>query len=688
MNRVIVVDDIAENRYMLEMLLKGNGYDVVAAVNGAEALDLARKSPPDLIITDILMPVMDGFTLCRQWKADAQLRQIPLVFYTATYTEPKDEEFALSLGAERFITKPKRPEEMTLLLGEVLREARSSTPLPADGRLPEENEFLRGHNEKLFRKLEKKMAELEQTNKALQQEIANRKRIESELRYRNTILSTEQEASLDAILVVDAEEKMVSFNKRFVELWGLPAEVSKAESNEQALQAVLNKVVDPKGYLKKVRFLYEHKDQTSRDLIDLRDGRILDQYSSPIIEANGQYRGRVWYFRDITEQRKLELQLLQAQKMEAIGLLAGGISHDFNNVLTAILGYGTVLKKRLPPDPAIEKDVNQILDAAMRAAQLTRSLLAFSRKQVLYLKPTDLNSIVSGEEKFLRRIIGEDIDLKMVLTGDSVILADSSQLGQILWNLATNARDAMPKGGTLIVETNVVTMTDASVSAEDFGAPGTYAVLSVTDTGVGMDAETRQKMFDPFFTTKEVGRGTGLGMAIIYGIVKQHKGHIKVISEVGKGTTIRVYIPLYHEQVKLQEAATPPSPVPTGTETILLAEDDMVLRTFFRDILTEYGYTVIAAENGLDAIRKFARLGDSVQLVIVDMIMPKKSGREVYEEARRLKPGVKVLFSSGYAADRALKEGLPAGSEFIAKPVSPHDFLKKVREVLDSRTAG
>ncbi|HET7319778.1 MAG TPA: response regulator [Nitrospirota bacterium] len=687
MSRVLIVDDILENRYMLETLLKGSGYDVFAAVNGAEALDLARKSPPDLVITDILMPVMDGFTLCRQWKADSRLRHIPFVFYTATYTEPKDEALALSLGAERFIIKPKKPEEMIALLREVLGDADAGRLVPCDSPLKGEKEFLQDHDAAVSRKLDRKMAQLEQTNAALQEEIAERKRIESELLYRNTILATQQETSLDAILVVDDRGKMISFNRRFVDLWGIPAAVIDKKSDKKALQAVLDKVMDPKGFLEKVNELYEHKDRTSRDLVTLRDGRILDRYSSPVIEKNGQYRGRVWYFRDITEQRKLEQQLLQAQKMEAIGLLAGGIAHDFNNILTAIIGFGSVLEKEIPPDDPMQDRVKHILEAGARAAQLTRSLLAFSRKQVLYMRPTTLNSIIVGEEKFLRRIIGEDIDMKTILHRDPVILADSGQIEQILLNLATNARDAMPRGGSLTVETDVVTMTEAFVNAHGFGAPGAYATISVTDTGVGMDEITRQRMFDPFFTTKEVGYGTGLGMAIIYGIVKQHKGYINVYSQIGMGTTVRIYIPVHQEQAEPQKSVQSAPPVLTGTETVLLAEDDATLRSFFRDILTKYGYTVIAAENGTDAISRFTEQKDSIQLVIVDMVMPKKNGREVYEEVRRLKPGVKVIFSSGYAADRVLQEGFPAGSEFIAKPASPHDYLRKIRDVLDGPRA-
>ena len=387
--------------------------------------------------------------------------------------------------------------------------------------------------------------------------------------------------------------------------------------------------------------------------------------------------------RDETEKERLLTQLLQVQKMDAIGQLAGGVAHDFNNILTAIIGYGSILQKKMAPNDPLRTNVDQIITSAGRAAQLTRSLLAFSRTHVLNMKPTHLNGIIARQEQFLRRIIGEDIELKSILRGDAVIMADSGQIEQVLMNLATNARDAMPTGGHLTIETDMMEMTDAFISAYGFGEPGTYAVISVTDTGIGMDEEAKQKIFEPFFTTKEVGRGTGLGMAIVYGIVKQHKGFIIVYSQVGTGTTFKIYFPVHGEQVEQREMSTAASPVVTGTETILLAEDDAILRIFFRNVLTEQGYTVVVAEDGEEAIRKFIEQKDKIQLCVLDMIMPKKSGKDVFEAIQKMKPGIKVIFSSGYTADKVLREGLPAGSTFIAKPAPPQDYLNKIREVLD-----
>jgi len=385
-----------------------------------------------------------------------------------------------------------------------------------------------------------------------------------------------------------------------------------------------------------------------------------------------------------TEKERFLTQLMHVQKMDAIGQLAGGVAHDFNNILTAIIGYGSILQKKMTPNDPLRGNVDQILTSAGRAAQLTSSLLAFGRKHVLNMKPTPLNGIIARQEQFLHRIIGEDIELKSILRGDAVIMADSGQIEQVLMNLATNARDAMPKGGHLTIETDMMEMTDAFISAYGFGDPGIYAVIAVTDTGSGMDEEAKQKIFEPFFTTKEVGRGTGLGMAIVYGIVKQHKGYINVYSQVGTGTTFKIYLPIYSGQAEQQTVSLVAPPAMTGTETILLAEDDAILRTFFIRILTEHGYTVIVAEDGEDAISKFFERKDEIQLCILDMIMPKKSGKEVFDAIQKINPGIKVIFSSGYTADKVLREGLPVGITFIAKPAPPQDYLKKIREVLDS----
>lgn len=392
---------------------------------------------------------------------------------------------------------------------------------------------------------------------------------------------------------------------------------------------------------------------------------------------------------DITERKHLENQLRHAQKMEAVGQLAGGIAHDFNNILSAIIGYGSLLQLKIDKDDPLRSYVDQIIASSQRAANLTHSILAFSRKQIINLRPVDLNEIIARVEKLLVRLIGEDIELKTMLCGGGALslMADSGQIEQVLINLCTNARDAMPHGGFLMIETRLVECDESFVKAHPYGKPGIYAMTSVSDTGIGMDARTKEKIFEPFFTTKEVGKGTGLGLSIAYGIIKQHSGYINVYSEQGKGTTFKIYLPIIKSEVKAMESAAP-LPAAGGAETVFIAEDDDVVRKLAREVLEHFGYTVIEARDGEDAVRKFLENKDKVHLVVLDVLMPKKNGKEAYEEIRKIRPDVKVIFTSGYAADILHKKGiLEEGINLLSKPISTNDLIRKVREVLDTETS-
>jgi CheY-like chemotaxis protein len=327
--------------------------------------------------------------------------------------------------------------------------------------------------------------------------------------------------------------------------------------------------------------------------------------------------------------------------------------------------------------------VEQVLAAAERATNLTQNLLAFSRKQIINPKPVRLNEVIKHLEKILVRVISEDIELKLFLTPhEASVLSDTSQLDQVLMNLATNARDAMPDGGTLIIETELVEFDEDYVRKHVFAQPGKYMLISVTDTGSGMDAKTRGKIFEPFYTTKEVGQGTGLGLSMVYGIIKQHNGYISVYSEPGKGTTFKLYLPVVAQEAdKLVTAALPP--VIGGAETILLAEDAVMVRDLTKNILEEYGYSVIVAENGVEAVEAY-KAHPEIELLILDVIMPGKNGKDTYMEIKGLRPDIKAIFMSGYTSNIIHKKGiLDSATEFISKPFSPNAFLRKVREVLD-----
>ncbi len=387
------------------------------------------------------------------------------------------------------------------------------------------------------------------------------------------------------------------------------------------------------------------------------------------------------------EEEKILLgqQLRQSQKMEAIGQLAGGVAHDFNNLLTVIDGYGSMMRQDMAHDDPLKVHLDHILAASDKAANLTRSLLAFSRKQVMNPLPEDLNTIVGHFVTFLHRLLGEDIQLSTIIKVDPLpVVVDSVQIEQVLMNLATNARDAMPKGGVLTIETDLQQLDEAYVKLHGYVTPpGLYAIIMVTDNGCGMNEVTQKKIFDPFFTTKEVGKGTGLGLSMAYGIIKQHNGLVHVYSEQGKGTTLKIYLPAMTDQTVYERIVVAQSPLTGGTETVLLAEDDPMVRCLMEQILKDYGYRVILAVDGLDAVMKFAAHQDEIDLVLMDVIMPKKNGKDAVDEIRLLKPGVKVIFSSGYTADFIHNQvGFTEETELIMKPVKPRELIRKVEDVL------
>ncbi|HEV8381974.1 MAG TPA: PAS domain S-box protein [Gemmatimonadales bacterium] len=395
---------------------------------------------------------------------------------------------------------------------------------------------------------------------------------------------------------------------------------------------------------------------------------------------------RVWGTqRDVTDQRHLEEQYRQSQKMEAVGQLAGGIAHDFNNLLTAILGNTQLLLRDLPPGDAKRSDVEEIRKASERAASLTRQLLAYSRRQMLQPVVLDLNVVVAEMDRLLRRLIGEHIALATVLAPDlGRVRADPNQIEQVIVNLAVNARDAMPEGGKLTIETANVELDDAFAQAHLGSVPGPYALLAVTDSGVGMDATVRAHLFEPFFTTKEVGKGTGLGLATVYGIVKQSDGYISVYSEPGRGTSFKIYLPRI--AAPAGTLAGPQRVRPErGTETVLVVEDEPAVLTLSRRALESQGYVVLAASDAAAALRVVERHGGTIHLLLTDVVMPGLSGRELADRLAAQRPGIRVLYMSGYPGDAVVQHGtLPSGSAFLQKPFSPDGLARKVRDVLDA----
>jgi PAS domain S-box-containing protein len=518
-------------------------------------------------------------------------------------------------------------------------------------------------------------------------DITERKRTEASLLESEQTLRAITDTATDAIILIDDTGKIVYWNFSASRMLGYP-------TNELMGKSVLE--IIPPRYRDAHAAAFRRFVETGRGLIvgDTYEVHALTKDGAEIpieLSISGiQLKGK-WHsagiIRDISERKKLETQLMHSQKLEAIGQLAGGVAHDFNNILTAIIGYAHVLLMKMQESDPLRLNVSHMLEAADRAAQLTQSLLVFSRKQILNPHHFNLNELILRVETFLQRIIGEDVDLKSILHKDALTVnADPGQLEQVLMNLATNARDAMPQGGSFTIETNIIALDNSFVRAHGYGRKGLFALILVTDTGTGMSEEMSKKIFDPFFTTKDAGKGTGLGLSIAYGIVKQHHGYINVYSEPGMGTIFKIYLPLITtvEEPKPAATAFAEKELPRGTETVLVAEDDRALRHLARDVLEEVGYTVIEAENGDDAINKFMEQKDKIQIVVLDMIMPKKSGKEAFDAIRKVRPDIKAIFISGYTADRLHMENiLGEGMELLLKPTSPKVLIKKVREILD-----
>ncbi len=510
---------------------------------------------------------------------------------------------------------------------------------------------------------------------SLERHIQERKRTEEQ--YRALF-----EESKDMIFMSTPLGKYLDINPAGVELLGY-------SSKKEVLDLDITKDIfvnseDRKAYeqiLKQKRFVKEYELKFKR-----KDGKQLTVLSTTttLLNSNGDivaYRG---INRDITEHKRLEQQFIQAQKMEAVGQLSGGIAHDFNNILTAIIGYGCILKAKLPQSGFLHEYVNNILTSSEKAANLVKNLLAFSRKQILNPLPVDINTIVTGMQNILERIIGEDIEFTVKAADhDLIVKADKIQIEQVLMNLATNARDAMPHGGKLTISAAEVLIDERFIKIHQYGSLGSYAVISVTDTGIGIEKTALEHIFDPFFTTKEVNKGTGLGLAMVYGTIKQHDGFINVYSEPGIGTTFKIYLPLTEisdQQISNQPATT----VSSGSEIILLVEDNDPVRKVTQTILEEAGYKILEAASGKQAIECFRENQDKIDLVITDVIMPELSGHDVHTELQKIRPDVKIIYVSGYAADILEQKGMHSDTiNFISKPLQPDVLLRKIREILD-----
>ena len=804
--KILIVDDDKENLYMLETLLLGQGYEVVSAADGEEALEKALHDDFDLIISDILMPRMDGFQLCREVKADGKLKKIAFVFYTATYTDSKDEEFALSLGVEKFIVKPTEPDIFIEILKEVIRSYKTGTLAAPKPPVEKETVYFKRYNELLVRKLEDKMLQLQSINKTL---------VESERKYRELI-----DNASDAVMVVEPTGCLSFVNSKFCEMMGHSMEEAKklqfsklvhpedlamvtenfrkglageevpmnyefrgltragetiyVEYNSSTIEregrivgvlGIVRDITERKRAVEALRASKERFDSLVNRLNDVvwtasADGsRIVDVNhafskvygvseddlrSNPVLwiemvhpddrkiaedsreellrsgQAQAEYRivrpdGEIRWIRDrkslvydeegnvvqmggiandITvlkqkemEKDKLREQLNQAQKMEAVGRLAGGVAHDFNNMLTAILGYADLAMMQLKPSDELYADLVEIRKAGQCSADLTRQLLAFARKQTVSPKVLHLNDTVAEMLNILQLLIGEDIEV-LWKPSDNLwpVKIDPSQIDQVLANLAVNARDAIAGVGKFTIETENVTFDKAYCDEHTCFVPGQFVMLAVSDDGYGMDKATLNKVFEPFFTTKELGKGTGLGLATVYGIVKQNQGLINVYSEAGQGTTFEIYLPRFAGTVRDKEDARDEE-IPRGRgETLLLVEDELQILNMGKRLLEKLGYRVLTADKPREAVRIAQEHRGAIDLLLTDVVMPEMNGRDLSQRIQVIQPGIKLLFMSGYAANAIAHHGvLDQGTLFVQKPLDARSLAVKIRAALEQK---
>ena len=509
-------------------------------------------------------------------------------------------------------------------------------------------------------------------------DVTERKRAEEEL----TRLGMAVDQAAEAIVVTDTKGNIEYVNPAFERITGY----SRDEAVGSNMRILKSGKHDERFYETMWAALSRGEVWQGRFVNRKKDGTLYDEEGtiSPVRDPSGKVVNFVAGKRDITREVVLRTQVQTAQRMESVGTLAGGVAHDFNNALTGVLGFGEMLKKRLADDPKASADIDQILRSAERASTLTRQLLTFARRQVIEPVNLSLGNIVLDLSKLLRKVIGEHIEIRTSLHKDlPSVFADPGQMEQILMNLCLNARDAMPSGGQVLIRTDVKTVDGRYVKSRPYVKEGWYVLLAVSDTGIGMDGKTIERIFEPFFSTKGPEKGTGLGLAVVYGIVKQHNGFIHVSSELGRGTTFEILLPAVAARPDARGVAKEER-VRGGSETILLAEDDESVRMLAERILKECGYKVLAVRNGEEAIGVVREKGGEINLAILDVMMPTKGGKEVFEDMHGSHPDLRVIYMSGYSAD-AIHESfiLHAGVPFLQKPFSPGALARKVREVLD-----
>jgi two-component system cell cycle sensor histidine kinase/response regulator CckA len=636
---LLVVDANGAARQIRIEALQRHAFTTTQACNGREALEDARLNRPDLIIVDVTIAAAAGGAFCTAVRGDDGIAKTPILLTCRAADDPAVIVDTLNAGADDYLVEPVDPELLVAKVNTLL------------GRRALECDLARANAE---------LASRAATGEAQLRAVF--------------------ENALDSILIADDQGRYVDVNPAACALLGASKDELLGRSAADFLGLDAEFGAAWAGFLKRGSSTGEREFRRV-------DGREFQaEFAARANIVPGRHLSIV---RDVTERKRLEEHLRQVQRLDAVGRLAGGIAHDYNNLLTVILGAAELLTEELPPGSFAWRQASEARAAATRAASLTSQLLAFSRRQLLRPTRLDLSTVIRDMQPMLQRLAGEHIALSVsVADGLPAVRVDQSQFGQVIANLVANARDAMPTGGTLIIETRRVHL-DAEYAARHVGVePGPYVMLAVSDTGSGIDPATRKRIFEPFFTTKEMGKGTGLGLATVYGIVKQSGGNIWVYSEPGRGTTFKVYVPEAPADPGGSTAAgTRREQLVRGEGQLLIVEDEPGVRAIARQILQRCGYRVTVASDGPDALVQCRRDAVQFDLVITDVVMPGMSGSELVSRLRADRPGLRVLYTSGYTEDAVIHHGVAAGAHFLAKPFTPSELARKVRQVLEDPPA-
>jgi two-component system cell cycle sensor histidine kinase/response regulator CckA len=688
MTHALIVDDKEENIYYLNALLTGHGCTVETARHGAEALVKARQHVPDIVISDLLMPVMDGYTLLRHWKADARLKQIPFVVYTATYTDAEDERLALNLGADAFILKPAEPEDFLARVRAVQAGLSPAQSVAPQKPTQDETEVLKLYSETLIRKLEEKTLQLEEMNQALQDDIAERKRTEENLRESEERFRATFEQAAVGIAHVDPDGNILRVNDKLCDIAGY-------RRDELLRRPFIDLIArEDLADLDSAReaMLARKQDSYSAEKRYVRNGGQLYWCSLVVTllrTPNGEPKYYIAVISDITERKALETQFLRAQRMESIGTLAGGIAHDLNNLLAPIL-MGVGLLQRLELSAQSQRILAGVERSAKRGAELVKQVLSFSRGLEGARVAVHLGHIIREVEAIMQNSFPKNITLRIDIPNTlRLVMGDPTQLSQVLLNLCVNARDAMPDGGTFTVTAQNIDL-DQDNAAKHRIAPGKYVLLSASDTGCGMRQEIIDRIFEPFFTTKPPGSGTGLGLSTAMGIVRSHGGFVHVSSEIGSGSAFQIYLPAQPDATGIIADAALSESLPRGRgEMILVVDDESSILNMATQMLEIFGYRTLTAGNGTEALQLLADHRHEIALVLTDMVMPAMDGASLIATLHRDHPNMRVIATSGIvSAQRGnVVDGDVGTQHFLAKPYTADSLMKLMHRVLHDAPA-